>query len=442
MAIVDGILMAAWRWALRLSDRCGCLHIVESTCKRVVLAIVPLVFATALASCQPNASEGIKFGWFYRMVVDLSYGDEPLNIEVIIGCGSQERQILGEGRSVRAIWAPYIYGVRTKNGEGVLVQSPNICDRDLAKQPMPADFLPVVFWAPDAGNLEFMVAYLHEQAYAQPVSKLKFHKATFTEATKGDYETWRQAKWKDNIVPLGDRGDEYSNGSDFFRGGGFFPKGDPRNAVILRLSCHAMLRVPIAGVVQDKIRERWPADKPRFWLIDWSTILALRNQYPDQLGGTIRLNPQWNREMPGALPSFYAGKGVNRPSGTGHIELIPNKVASGQGLRIPYRVETGYPWASDRLFSQTTLDINIDTANGADHGFAYCFRDMWMHYLARSGPGGQIRPVNQRFFIDGQLVATLPDANTVAPSAAIVEHDQYLWLKDFFPLTHELSRMQ
>lgn len=50
----------------------------------------------------------------------------------------------------------------------------------------------------------------------------------------------------------------------------------------------------------------------------------------------------------------------------------------------------------------------------------------------------------QRFFIDGQLVATLPDANTVAPSAAIVEQDQYLWLKDFypFPLTHELSRMQ
>jgi hypothetical protein len=113
-------------------------------------------------------------------------------------------------------------------------------------------------------------------------------------------------------------------------------------------------------------------------------------------------------------------------------------------LRIPYRVETGYPWASDRLFSQTTLDINIDTANGADHGFAYCFRDMWMHYLAHSGPLGRIHPVNQRFFIDGQLVATLPDATKVAPSAVVVEHDQYLWFPDSFPfpLTHELSRMQ
>jgi hypothetical protein len=108
-------------------------------------------------------------------------------------------------------------------------------------------------------------------------------------------------------------------------------------------------------------------------------------------------------------------------------------------------VETGYPWASDRLFSQTTLDVNIDTANGADHGFAYCFRDMFSRYLVKRDPVDfQIRPVDQRFFIDGQLVATLPNAIGVAPAAAIVEHDQYLWLSDFFPfpLTHELARMQ
>ena len=412
--------------------------------KAVVLASSSLFLLAVLAGCQPATSEGIKFGWFYRMVVELSHGGEPLNIEVIIGCGSQVRQIPGEGRSARAIWAPYIYGVRTKNGEGVLVQSPNICDRELAKQPMPADFLPVVFWAPDAGNLEFMIAYLHEQAYAQPVAKLKFHKAAFTEVTKADYEAWVQTKWKDNIVPLGDRDDEYNKGQSFFRGFGFFPKGDPRNVETRRPSCHAMLRVPITGMLQDKIRERWPADKPRYWLIDGSTIFTMQNQYPDQLGGGVRSGARWNREIPGSQPSFFRGTGVNRPSGVGHIELVPSEVASGQGLRIPYRVETGYPWASDRLLSQTTLDINIDTANGADHGFAYCFRDMWSHYLVEHVPNGRARAVEQRFFIDGQLVATLPNALAVAPGAAIVENDQYLWLSDLspFPLTHELARMQ
>jgi hypothetical protein len=74
---------------------------------------------------------------------------------------------------------------------------------------------------------------------------------------------------------------------------------------------------------------------------------------------------------------------------------------------------------NDRLFSQTTLDINIDSANGADHGFAYCFRDMLSHYLVKRDPDIQIRPVEQRFFIDGQLVATLPNAIGGAPAAAI-----------------------
>ena len=255
-----------------------------------------------------------------------------------------------------------------------------------------------------------MIAYLHERAYAQPVAKLKFHKAAFTEVTKADYEAWVQTKWKDNIVPIGDRDDEYNKGQSFFRGFGFFPKSDPRNVETRRPSCHAMLRVPITGMLQDKIRERWPADKPRYWLIDGSTIFTLQNEYPDQLGGGVRSAAQWNREIPGSQPSFFRGTGVNRPSGVGHIELVLSEVASGQGLRIPYRVETGYPWASDRLLSQTTLDINIDTANGADHGFAYCFRDMCGHYLVEHVPNGQARAVEQRFFIDGQLVATLPNA--------------------------------
>ena len=117
------------------------------------------------------------------MVVELSHGGEPLNIEVIIGCGSEERQILGEGRSVRAVWAPYIYGVRTKNGEGVLVQSPNICDRDLAKEPSAGGFPSGgVLGPPDAGNLEFLSRICTSAPTRSRSQKLKFHKAAFTEA--------------------------------------------------------------------------------------------------------------------------------------------------------------------------------------------------------------------------------------------------------------------
>ena len=182
---------------------------------RATSLILLAAMLLCMASCGQSQGDDLKFGWFYRMVVELDHGDEPLNIEVVIACGSQARQILGEGRSARAVWAPYIYGVRARNGEGVLVQSPNICGRKLDEQPMPADFLPVVLWAPDAADLEFMVAYLNEHAYLQRVSKLHFRKATFTEATRSDYETWRQLKWKDNIVPLSSREQEYAGKKDF-----------------------------------------------------------------------------------------------------------------------------------------------------------------------------------------------------------------------------------
>jgi hypothetical protein len=410
--------------------------------KQISRTLVLLAFL-GLTGCKSDASDGYKFGWFFRMVVELSYGGEPLNIDVVIGCGTQARQILGEGRSARAIWAPYIFGVRTKTGEGVLVQTPSICLRDLAKQPMPDDFLPVVFWAPDASNLEFMVAYLNEQAYDQPVSKLKFHKATFSTATQADYDTWRQTEWKKNIVPIGDRKADHLEAKNFFIGRGFFPQGDLRNSPELYMRCHAYLRVPLTKEIQEAIRPYQPADNRRFWLLDRQVLWTLEAKHKDVLSGERRLNPQWDREMAGASPSFADAKGVNRASGIGHIEDRELWVASGRGLRIPYRVETGYPWASQGLVSRATIDVHIDTKNGADHGFAYCFRDMYAQYFVSVDPYFKALPTEKRFFIDDELVATSPAAPFSA-HMTIVEYDRYLWLPDTFPfpLSHELARMQ
>ncbi|MBR1280558.1 hypothetical protein JQ597_00740 [Bradyrhizobium sp. AUGA SZCCT0177] len=416
--------------------------------RKAVLLASSLLFLAALSGCQPGTSEGIKFGWFYRMVVELSHGGEPLNMEVIIGCGSQVRQIPGEGRSARAIWAPYIFGVRTKNGEGVLVQSPNICDRDVVKEPVPADFLPVVFWAPDAGNLEFLVAYLHESAYEQPVSKLKFHRATITEATEADYRAWRETKWKDNIVPIGSRREDHVNGRSYFRGEGFFPKEDPRNKLLLRMSCYSFLRVPIPSDLQELIRAQWPPTHPHYWLLGWPIAWPILfeekpdvTHYWEKFRAEARRRGLLDREEPRGLATFYEGKGVNRRSGVGHLERNPKSLASGQGLRIPVRVETGFPWATERMKTQGAFDLHADTANGADQGFAYCYRDLFGYYFSQP-PVGELRAADHRILIDGKLIGIWPEAKTMAPGAVIVERDEYLWLKNDFPLTHELARMQ
>ncbi|MGJ4947300.1 hypothetical protein [Bradyrhizobium sp. HKCCYLS20291] len=415
--------------------------------KRLLSLTLMVGLALGLAACGPSQSQsdGIKFGWFYRMVVDLSHGDEPLSIEVVIACGSQVRQILGEGRSARALWAPYIYGVRTGNGEGVLVQSPNVCDRDVTKKPVPADFMPVVFWTPDAGNLEFLVAYLNERAYEQPVSKLTFHRATVTEATEADHKAWRETKWKDNIVPIGDRREDQVNARSFFRGEGFFPAGDP-NKSLLRMACFSFLRVPIPPDLRELVGAHWPSDRPRYWLLDWRVVRPIifeenpqETRYWERFRAEAARRGVLRGEEPRGLPTFYEGTGVNRSSGVGSIGV--GRLASGQGLRIPYRVETGYPWATERMRTQGSFDLHADTDGGADQGFAYCYRDMFGYYFA-TPLGTPRRAADHRIFIDNQLIGTWPESTTMAPGAAIIERDEYIWLNNDFDLTHELARMQ
>src|SRR5258708_28672065 len=90
---------------------------------RGILAVLLLVIlgAGACALLQgwvstSAAADGpgpIKYITYRKFDVSLSHAGEPLDIEVVIGCGAEQRQGLAEGKVIRMIAAPYIYGVRT-----------------------------------------------------------------------------------------------------------------------------------------------------------------------------------------------------------------------------------------------------------------------------------------------------------------------------------------
>jgi hypothetical protein len=397
-------------------------------------------YVRGLLGVPQSTSETPSYRWFYRFVVELTQVGQPITIDVVIACASQERQILGEGRSVRAVWAPYIYGVRVSGGHGVLVQSPNVCERDVTKNPVSADFLPLVLWAPDAGNLEFLVAYLHERAYEQSFSKLGFLRASIVPATEADYRAWLGSKAKENIVPLGDSAADHVGGASFFRGGGFFPKADPRNYPLVRMDCHSYLRLPLPEILRARLRELWPSGRPRYWLLDDPVARALIGENLAAIREHVRaegLSDTTDLVDDAALSS---GVGIKRASGIGHV-APPGRGAPGEMSRIPYRVASGYPWAQKELVGRRTIDVHADTRGGADQGFAYCFRDLIQHYL-RDPKTGEFAARAQRFFIDDELIGTTPDLRVPAPSPAIAERDEYVWRYTRFPLTHELGRMR
>jgi hypothetical protein len=403
----------------------------------------------------------IKWSQYYNLNVELEHLGKPLNLHVVISCGSVGRQIVGEVRSARSYWAPYIFGIEDQ-GHGVLVQSPGVCGRDFKKYPIPDDYMPVLFWAPEAKNLEFMIAYLHEDAYVQPVSKLKFIKATISEAGRADYDTWRKTTWKRNIVPLGDREEEHRTGLSFFQPGRpptnvLFDRSDKRLSAYGGLACYSMVRLRLPFVLREHVRQFWPVEKPTYWLLRQEQLRTLVDT-PD--GGTaIKAEMKLAQEestvpyMSGRWIGFENASGIARAKSRKNLAVIyPDSHAGQFGLtyRIPYRSNTGLPWVTDNLPSTRQSILTFDVADGADKGFGYCYRNVAAYYLGpppelRDGPrySPAILPHTQVTMIHGKVLGEAKDTiSYVTPHDAIIERDEFIWSSSITKLSVETARNQ
>ncbi|NOU06081.1 MAG: hypothetical protein HOO99_07855 [Hyphomicrobiaceae bacterium] len=403
----------------------------------------------------------IKWSQFYNLNVELEHVGKPLNLHVVISCGSVGRQIVGEGRSARSYSAPYIYGIEDQ-GHGVLVQTPGICGRDFKKYPIPEDYMPVLFWAPDAKNLEFMIAYLHEDAYAQPVSKLKFIKATIGEAERANYDVWRKTLWKRNIVPLADVAEEHSTGRSFFNPGDpprhiLFGEDDYRLSAYDGLACYSMVRLRLPQILRDNVQQFWPTDKPNYWLLKRDQILDLIET--PAAAAAIRAEMKSANEE-STVPYMRARRiGFENRSGIARSRSRKNLVGGdfdnhvaqfGLSHRIPYRSEFGYPWATTALRDTRKSTLSFDVAGGADQGFAYCYRNVATAYIGspptqHNGPKYPVtvEPFRQTILVDGREIGASEGATLYfAPHDAIIERDEFIWSSSITRLSKETARNQ
>lgn len=410
---------------------------LRSLLKGVALVVVVLVVGLAGATLfvlnkhfpimfvSPNPTD---FHDYYRVTVSLIHEqDEPVEIDVIIGCRTELRQILGESVSGRMVRVPYTYGVRTKDGQAVIMQTPNICGEDPAKV-VPDDYLPMLFYAPDADNLEFMIAYVSEMAYEQKVSKLTFRKATITRASKEDYEAWKQTA-PANVVPDKKVKSRFAH----YFGGGVFPKDDPRNEMIV--ACRSVIKSPVPEELKAEIRALWPADRPRFWKpeLDDRRFRKIRNRAKS---AAKKLN-YFGNDQGGEISTILEGKGIRRKNGLGDLTGGGGKRGFGEARRIPYSRSSGLPWHKPGT-PLLSIDIRMNMADGADQGFAYCYRDLAhieMHY--------QDNIIREwRFFVDGEQVAGVARAGVVFSPKWLIERDEFVFVISDFGLNPELARQR
>lgn len=389
--------------------------------------------------------ETLRFRKYFRVQVSLTHlGNEPVMIDFVMGCGVIARQFLAQPTDYAYARMPMVFGVRTKGGQGVLSETPDVCDygegesegRSLDKR-VPPDYLPIIFHAENADDLESMTAYFSERAYDQPFSKLKFDNATVKQVTEAEYDDWLKTA-PPNIVPVGPR-----NGWDqnSFFNGGIFPESDYRHGN--QIVCQSLRRYRIPEEMRAKVRAQWPVDRPTYWVSQMNP-----GELFDMLfsPGTVLVGSRDDRLVPpGEFDNGLGGigKGLRRRGGQGAILTgDPNDPNTGLADRMPVwndvvnsKRDPEQPIGSVRYF--------ITTSNGADQGFGACYR----RYAPWSAAPKlrQSSDSSSKIYIDGKLVGKRP---TIALSTLdigsfpLFERDEFLLGYSTLQLMDEFTRQQ
>ena len=77
-----------------------------------------LEWATRRVVATPGAADR---GTYYQLTVDLSYKGEPLPFDIVVGCNVRTTRHIDRDRSVEVGIAPFVYGLKTRDGAGVVI---------------------------------------------------------------------------------------------------------------------------------------------------------------------------------------------------------------------------------------------------------------------------------------------------------------------------------
>jgi hypothetical protein len=165
-----------------------------------VLFIVALWMGAFKPRFQYTKSQTVQEGPFFRVDVKLDYKGKPHDISYVATCQARITRYADNSRSYDVGLTPNVYGHRMEDGQAVLVNTPQVCNGETTTNKwVPENWMPMIVVYEDATLLSFGRAYMTEDAYASPLSELKFHKATITAATRQEFDDFARTGPK-NVV--------------------------------------------------------------------------------------------------------------------------------------------------------------------------------------------------------------------------------------------------
>jgi hypothetical protein len=310
-------------------------------------------------------SPGQDRGYYYRFEASLAYKGEPLDFNIVVGCNVRVTTYKDNDRTVEVGVAPMVYGLKMKDGRGVVIRPPVACQGETTENgKVPAALLPLLVTYENADQPWFGLAYASEDAYESPISELKFFGATISKATPEEWQEWRKIEAPKNFVTYELLGINAKNVWDK-------PNWKPGYRAMSSM-CTGFSWVRLPDSVRDAIRPYWPASTPRFW---YGSEEARRTFYSagDYQLGKVSFEGTPLREYFPTVEAIY-GVPRHKPGGlvvyTRHVggDLYPAKSdISLDRLNDEGELPAEIRAKSRKSWADATVDPKLK-------GFAYCDR--------------------------------------------------------------------
>jgi hypothetical protein len=397
------------------------------------LALIFAAYAGATAFEQRaslvHAAYAKDDGYFYRMTAKFEVKEtgEKIDFDFVVACNIRVPRWKTGELSDDSTFSPRLMVKATAGGQAVMLKTLEECSGFTSENGnIPADILPMTIWFDNVEDLSNGLGYMSEDAYDNPLSKLRFHGARIDLATRADWEAWRK-KAADNYAQRGALPGPW--GYDY-------PGGlSGRNPEVGKYAawCSGYQRLRLPSVIRDKVRPLWPMEMPRFW--------APPDKDDTKVDGL--LNDPSVISPPGTGPwaKRFGTPGSGGGSGWSGMPLRSGRWAGKGRMSSRWPTET-YPYLWPPLSSAypvtaimpspsvETYVQKLEFRDGALNGFAAC---QWY----QNGIGRQIAekdPAWERkrhvFMVDDQVVRVLHSGTVYGLRPTFIfERDEYVFIQ-------------
>jgi hypothetical protein len=334
---------------------------------RRLVAVICTLLALPLSSSFATSTEDRSV--FYRLISKYQYGGETIDFDIVVGCAVRVTRYGDGDRSYDATRDPVIFAKAASDGSAIAQIVSSACGGETTENgKVPDDFLPGAIWFEHKDDFSFGIAYVTEDAFENPKSRLKFLGASIVKATRAEWEAFQPIAAQNLIDP-----------KPFTWFDPLIPEGEVRANLWdvekikqwrKNISCHLIVKYELTDpTTRAIVAEYWPPNRPRFWTLPNEEFSGLSERAKLLSKAEVYGRPA------SAFSSYggYQANGFVTRDGGGVLYSKHRPYDRVPPIIYPLRADDGVPWLTPSLAAAKVIYRDVDVEEKSDRGVAYCY---------------------------------------------------------------------